>query len=220
MQTRSDRQLAYRWIRATGAGWLLGIPLIIGFALAGEAVGIGGSQVLVGAGMGTGVGLAQGRLAREFTGRAAPWVWSSAVGLALPFLFADVAIAAGWHFDYSLQRSVALGGFAVGAWQAIILHPRFRLAGTWLIASALGWTLAGTTAALADSWRLLGSIRGLAGALAYLGAIAGGGLVLGLVTGLALAALRPREPPCRRWHPAARPHDDRGIHGPTPRDSL
>ena len=46
---------------ATWAGWLLGIPFIIILALMGEAVGIGGSQFLVGAGMGTGTGLLQSR---------------------------------------------------------------------------------------------------------------------------------------------------------------
>ena len=35
------------WLRATWLGWILGVPLILVLALAGEAVGIGGAQVLV-----------------------------------------------------------------------------------------------------------------------------------------------------------------------------
>ena len=49
-----DRKLFVSWIRNTWFGWLLGIPIIITLALIGEAVHIGGAQVLVGAGMGIG----------------------------------------------------------------------------------------------------------------------------------------------------------------------
>jgi hypothetical protein len=53
------------WIGATTLGWILGVPLVAGLAIIGEALGIGGVQVLVGAGMGLGVGLLQGRLIRR-----------------------------------------------------------------------------------------------------------------------------------------------------------
>lgn len=36
------------WTRVTLAGWLLGIPSIVVFALAGESVGPGGRQICVG----------------------------------------------------------------------------------------------------------------------------------------------------------------------------
>jgi NhaP-type Na+/H+ or K+/H+ antiporter len=48
-------------------------------------------------------------------------------------------------------------------------------------------------AALVDVSRAR-SLRGIWGALIYLGMVAGGGLVLGLVTGVALAWLLRREP--------------------------
>jgi hypothetical protein len=90
----------------------------------GEAViGIGGVQVLVGLGMGTGVGLLQGRALRAVLGRTGPWAWSSALGLALPFLVTDVAAAAKSGVPYSLPRCVALGGLIVGSWQALLLRP-------------------------------------------------------------------------------------------------
>lgn len=60
-----------RWIRATWVGWLAGIPMVALFALFGEVVGIGGAQILVGAGMGAAVGIAQGRALRTTLGRAA-----------------------------------------------------------------------------------------------------------------------------------------------------
>lgn len=43
---------------------MLGIPFVAALALLGEAVGIGGIQVLVGLGMGAGIGWMQGRLMR------------------------------------------------------------------------------------------------------------------------------------------------------------
>src|SRR5262245_14229103 len=55
----ADRSPLLSWVGATCVGWLLGVPIIFVFALIGEAVGIGGTQVLVGAGMGAGIGLMQ-----------------------------------------------------------------------------------------------------------------------------------------------------------------
>lgn len=189
----TSQALSRRWVRATWAGWLLGIPCIIALALAGEAVGIGGAQALVGLGMGVGVGVMQGREMREVTGRAAPWAWSCALGLALPFLAYDIARVSGWEPRYSLYACVAAGGLVTGAWQALILRPHVRRPGAWVAASSAGWTLAAGAAALADIVRVLPPVRGLAGALLYLGVTVLGGLVLGVVTGFALDRLVRRE---------------------------
>lgn len=92
-----DQRFYLRWIRASGLGWLLGVPCIAALALVGEAFGIGGKQVLVGAGMGVAVGWMQGRLLRRVDlQRTAPWIWSCVVGLALPFLVTDLASTFGW----------------------------------------------------------------------------------------------------------------------------
>jgi hypothetical protein len=182
-----DRRLVLQWVRATWLGWLLGIPIIVALALAGEALGIGGAQVIVGAGMGAGVGLMQGRMMRSILPKWGAWVWSCVVGLAAPFLVTDVAKVSGWNVAYVLFVSVAAGGLIVGGWQAIILRARFRKTLWWVVASALGWTLAAGTSAFADSLSRSHALRGLSGALAYLGVVASGGLVLGLVTGVCLA---------------------------------
>jgi hypothetical protein len=137
-----DRNLLLRWVRATWAGWLLGIPFIIILALIGEAVGIGGSQFLVGAGMGTGTGLMQSRVIGGLTHKALPWFWASAVGLGIPFLVADISNVAGWGIEYSLSMCVAFSGVIPGTWQAFILRSHFRKAWLWVVASVLGWTLA------------------------------------------------------------------------------
>jgi len=181
-----DRKLFSRWVCATWIGWLFGIPLVVVFALIGEAVGIGGSQVLVGAGMGTGVGLMQARVIKGAVDKWFHWVRACAVGLALPFLVSDISRAAEWNLPYSLPVNVIIGGIIAGAWQTFILRSRFRRTWLWTAASALGWTLAAGTAAIADSFSQVRSVRGILGALLYLGIVAAGGLVLGFVTGVFL----------------------------------
>lgn len=192
-QTVVGLRLFARWVRATWMGWLLGLPLIIVAALIGEGIGIGGSQALVGAGMGTGIGLMQGRAIRVLLDRSAPWFFSCVIGLAAPFVLWDFGNAVGWNLGYSLYLYVALGGLIVGIWQAFILHGRFFRAGWWVVGSVVGWTLASGTAALADSITRSQSIRGLLGAFIYLGVVASGGLALGIVTGAAMVwGLRER----------------------------
>ena len=182
-----DRPLFLRWVRATWLGWLLGIPIIIMLALIGEAMGIGGSQALVGAGMGTGVGLMQWRVVRDVVHKSTPWFWSSVFGLALPFLLADISKMAAWGVEYSLPLCVTLGGVIAGGLQALILNARFRRTWLWVVGSALGWTCAALAALVADSPQRYFSLRGIWGALVFLAVVAGGGLCLGLVTGLCLA---------------------------------
>jgi hypothetical protein len=168
-------------------GWLLGIPFIIVLALIGEVIGLGGMQVIVGAGMGLGIGLMQGRVVRGLINKAAPWIWSCVIGLAIPFLLIDVSKIFGFDLPYSLQYSIALGGLIAGLWQALLLRSRFHQTWSWVAMSALGWTLAAGTAAMADYISKLRLLHGIWGALAFLGIVAVGGLVLGLVTVVSLA---------------------------------
>ncbi|HWA15398.1 MAG TPA: hypothetical protein VG817_03140 [Gemmatimonadales bacterium] len=181
------------WVRATTLGWLLGIPLIIVFALAGEAIGIGGVQSLVGAGVGMGVGLMQGRALRPRLGSPAPWIIASTLGLALPFIIYDVSVALKRPLPYQLQAVVAIGGLVVGLWQSVLLKPKYQNSGIWIGASLMGWALAAAAAYGGDVIRFT-NIRGIIGALLYLGTIVVGGPALGLVTGLALKRLVPRHP--------------------------
>lgn len=174
------------WLRATWYGWLLGVPLIIVLALAGEAVGIGGSQVLVGLGMGTGIGLMQGRAIRPLLPRPAAWCFSSVVGLSLPFLVTDLSPLVGRELPYSLPVAVATGGLLSGAWQAVLLRGHVRAPAWWVLANVGGWSLAAGMAFVADASLRSHSVRGVPGALLYLGAIAAGGLLLGTVTGAVL----------------------------------
>lgn len=188
-----DRKLFVLWLRATWFGWLLGVPIIIVLALVGEAIGIGGAQVLVGIGMGTGVGLMQGRVIRSILNRRVPWIWSTIIGLGAPFLLTDISKVAGWNLPYSLLVLIAVGGLIVGIWQALILSSQLYKIGLWMAASMLGWSLAAVTSSIADSLPRSQAIRGIWGALVYLGIVAAGGLILGAVTGVCLAWLFRRE---------------------------
>ena len=116
-------------------------------------------------------------------------VFSSAVGLAAPFLAFDLSRAAGFPLPYSLYVCVALGGLVAGLGQSIFLRRAARRAWLWVPGSALGWSLAAATAAIANVLPRALSLRGLAGAGIYLTIVLGGGLILGSVTGLLLVRL-------------------------------
>jgi len=178
-----------QWVRATWGGWLLGIPCLIVLALIGELFGIGDAQVFVGAGIGTGVGILQGCALRPVLPGSAHWFWSCVGGLGAAFLVQDILRAATWGAIPSLQVTVALGGLIVGAWQWLLLRRQFQNTGWWTLASVLGWTLGGATSALADRLFQSRQLHGIWGALTYLGLVGLGGLLLGLITGLALARL-------------------------------
>ncbi|MDX1980127.1 MAG: hypothetical protein SFV51_07655 [Bryobacteraceae bacterium] len=172
---------------------MLGVPLVVLLAVAGEALGMGGAQVLVGAGAGMGVGLLQARQLRGTIDRPIHWFWSCAAGLSLPFAATDITRAARWDLPYTLYVSVACGGFLAGVWQAMLLRRRFQATWWWIAASTLGWSLASATAAAADALQRGGSLpRGIWGALAYLAIIATGGLGLGVVTAVALGLMSRR----------------------------
>ena len=191
------------WIRSTTLGWLLGFPLVILLALGGEAIGVGGIQSLVGAAMGLGVGITQGRALRPRLGSPTSWIVATTLGLAAPFIIYDLSVVLERPLPYRLPVVVAIGGLGVGIWQSVLLRRRYDGTVTWIGASLVGWTLAAIAAYSADLVQHSG-IRGMAGALLYLGAAAVGGPILGLVTGLAFtrlerrylgSCLRPNDPP-------------------------
>jgi hypothetical protein len=184
------RPSTHGWILATWLGWLLGIPTVALLALGAEAVGLGGLQVFVGAGMGLGVGLLQARIVRRFGVPALRWIAATTGGLALPFLMWDFAAAAGTAWTYQLAACVATGGLMAGIAQAVLL--RHRLAGSvaWVLPSILGWGLSGVLATAGDLLLKRHAIRGVAGALLYLALMALPGGVLGFITGRALRVNR------------------------------
>lgn len=184
-----------RWLRATWLGWLLGVPTIAALAMVGEALGVGGAQFFVGAGMGLAVGLLQARALGRVLPRRRGWILASALGLGLPFAIGDLARLLDHALPYSLPVNVALGGLLVGILQARLLLPHLARAPLWIPTSALAWLAAAGTTAAADALFTARPLPGVAGALAYLGLIASGGLVLGLIGGLGLRAHLPARDP-------------------------
>lgn len=182
------------WLRATWLGWLLGVPCIVLLALAAEAVHLGGLQVFVGTGMGLGVGLLQARHVRRCGLSARSWILASALGLGLPFLAWDVAVALGTTWTYYLAGCVATGGLIVGLWQGQLLKRHLAAPAGWVVGCTLGWGLAGGLATTADLLVKGHAIRGVPGAALYLALVALPGGVLGFVTARVLAAT---------WRPAA-----------------
>jgi hypothetical protein len=169
----------------TFTGWLLGVAVVLVLAALGDLVHFGGESV-VGIGMGLSVGCAQWLSGRKLFGATTEWMWASAVGLGAPFVIWDLLRLGG---DTSLYIVPAVGGLLVGLWQRRTLRSRSARAKWWIPASAAGWWLAAVSPlALVVGGRpnsLLELIRNLA-------AIALGGVVLGIVTGAALAWVLPR----------------------------
>lgn len=185
----TERPLRSSWLRATMLGWILGVPAIIALAGIAEAVGQHALHVPVGAGMGLAIGACQARVITAHLGHGSPWFWSSLVGLAAPFLTADIARMAGLTMPYSLYAFMVAGGLVVGLWQALLLRRVTDRPFAWVIASVLGWLLASGAVALADLLFRVRALAGIPGAIAYLGLVAGGGVVLALVTSGVLAGL-------------------------------
>lgn len=182
--------LYLQWVRASFAGWLLGIPLIIVFALLGEAIGIGGVQVLVGLAMGAGIGFMQGRVLQPLLHNKRAWMLSWLIGLSLPFLLADLSLRFRWGLPYSPYIAISIGGLLVGIYQLFLLRAHFRNAGWWILGSLLGCAAASIGPGISDFTFQHRLIPGLWGALSYLGFASVGGLLLGAVSGLFLVRLR------------------------------
>jgi hypothetical protein len=179
-----------KWVRFTWFGWLLGVPFVAGLALVGEAIGFGGAQGLVGAGMGAGVGAMQALALRRILNRPLWWFVSSTVGLAIPFVAFDLGRSLGRNPTYSVLGSVAMGGIIVGAWQSRLLRAVLPRSALWAVLCFAGWLAAALAAAGADWEFRAHKVAGLAGALLYLGLIAMGGLALGLITAPLAARMR------------------------------
>jgi hypothetical protein len=178
----ADRGLFVSWLLASFAGWLLGLVLILTAALLGDMLGFGGSQFIIGAGMGTGIGYMQGRILQHLSGAAGPWLWASLMGMGAPFLVSDLLTWAGLPFP--LPLSVGAGGLLAGFLQRRILASLTPRANWWIPASFAGWILAAGMVAISSV--LTGVLAGFYGTLINLVLILLGGVVLGAVTGGAL----------------------------------
>jgi hypothetical protein len=182
-----------RWVLGTFAGWTAGFLLAILFIIVVDSLGILQTQSPLALGMGVGVGMAQARLLASVVRRRAAWIAATALGLAAPFLVADVASALGRDVPYHLAAYVAIGGLVVAVAQWALLSRFSDDAALWLVASPVGWMLASATVIASDGWiRRIPGIPGIVTALIYVAIILGGGLLLGLCTAPAARRLSIR----------------------------
>jgi len=173
-----DRRFIAHWVRVTFGGYLLGFVLTMLGLIAGDLLGLPTVfQSVIGLGMGVGVGFAQRRLVKQVVGSAKHWILTSAVGLWAGFFVFDVVEAVWGELSnrQSLQFDVVLAGLFVGLLQWRILSSYLDRAGWWVLASTVGWGLAGRTANVTFSGEL--------DAILNLGMILMGGVILGIVTG-------------------------------------
>ena len=185
---REGPSLPVRWIAGTFVGWSAGFVLAILFIVAAESVGMPATQFPLALGMGTGVGVMQARVLRPYLGARGPWIAATALGLAAPFIVADLARGLGFALPYMLSAYVALGGLLAGILQWPLLRGLVARAAWWVPASLVGWSLGGATVALND---LLPKTPGLVGALQYVGVVLAGGLLLGSAGAAVLGAIVP-----------------------------
>jgi hypothetical protein len=195
--SQPEPSLSRNWLHATILGWLIGLVLVVALAMLWSMIG-GESQFMVGVGMGAGVGYMQARVARAWTGRIQPWLWTSIIGMGVPFVLWDIGSATGLKAFFSLPVCVLLGGLLTGALQHRSLRPQFERAFWWIPACVVGWGLPAALFALAYL-DFLPPVFGFLSVIVMLY----GGLLLGAVTGKTLQWMSPKERSNQRIQPTS-----------------
>jgi hypothetical protein len=186
----STRRFVIHWVLATFVGWIVGVAVIIVLAGAVDALHLNDS-LAIGVGMGLSIGFAQWLTARRYFGMSSQWLWASVVGIGAPWI---VGAATGYvHGGVQIPTLTALaafGGFVTGAWQRRLLPRTIR--SRWIITSVVAWSAA---AVLPIAIMTSGHPSSLLGVIRNIGGLAGGGGVLGLITGFALKPAVTDAPP-------------------------
>lgn len=175
------------WVGATFGGWALGVVLIIVLSSGLDSMGIEGMQFYLGLGMGGGVGLAQWLYLKKRVDMSPYWIWFSALGLGIPAVGVDLLVAG--TASYKIPLCIALGSPVVGVLQQSLLRRYWPAKPIWwILASLLGWMMAVLTVFTVDYTRQLDQWIPNVLVIAFINLmlILGGGLALGLITGLAL----------------------------------
>lgn len=172
-----------KWIKTTFFGWFLGIILILVLSSLFDAMGIEGFQFFLGIGMGAGVGFMQGRLLRTTAFVNKPWLWTSIIGMGLPFMISDLLILYGNLSlgSYYIPICIASGSVLVSVLQFLYLKKGSPKAMLWILGCSLAWMLAGITVFAIDYTNHIAD-QVMVQFFLNLFLILGGGVVLGLVT--------------------------------------
>lgn len=172
-----------QWIKTSFLGWLAGIFLLVLTSGVFDAIGLEGFQFYLGLSMGLSVGSLQWRLLKRTNNIGSEWLTASAVGIAVPFFLFDLLKKYGLIITgpESLQYSVALGGFMVAYWQALVLRRAGFRASRWVIVCWAGWVLGASTVQAIDLTKFISSNNFVLFVL-NLGLMVAGGAVYGAVT--------------------------------------
>lgn len=174
----------FQWTKATFLGWFVGIILIVALSSALDSVGVEKLQFFLGVGLGAGVGFFQWRVLKKILGMRVTWLWTSLLGVGVPFLFFDfVSLYSAQPLgSYYLPLSVCTSAVFIGVLQYFILRKFLPKAHFWIIGSIAGWILAAATVLSIDYIKLI-IHHNLALFVINLTMILGGGAVLGFITG-------------------------------------
>lgn len=177
---------------ATFLGWLLGVVLIVALSSLLDSVGIEGLQFYLGLGMGSGIGLMQWfnlRKSGRINGR---WILINALGMGIPFLFFDLV------FDLVVEVKIFccmfVGAFLIALLQHYAFRNLLKNPWVWILSSVVGWLSAAAITFSVDytnAWKAILPIWALA--LINLFLILAGGLILGLISGIALRKFFSKE---------------------------
>lgn len=196
MDSQAKKNLTIvQWTTSTFWGWLLGIVLIIGLSSLLDLMGIEDMQFYVGLGMGAGVGYTQWLLLRKHIPTSKNWIWFSAAGMGIPFIILDLLLTK--SFTYKMPLGVVLGAILVGFLQFRLLKYYSEKANLWIWSSIAGWIL-GVLAVLTIDYtkQLLPYLSSnLLLALINLLLILVGGIILGVITGIALKKIVKEDVP-------------------------
>lgn len=163
---------------------MAGVFLILFFASLFGALGIETSQLPLGLGMGTAIGLVQWIILRKIFVVDYRWLLYSALGFSIPFLLLDLAnlFFGSISIAYALPVCVAVGSLIVGTLQFTLLKPYFVQAKRWILAGFIAWMAAIFIFKLIDFFRNLSTDTKLMLAI-NLSLILLSGLALGLISG-------------------------------------
>jgi hypothetical protein len=182
-----------QWVLASTVDWFVGF--YVGFVsgtmfLVSTAKSVPGDILvyfILGAALGSGVGLVQWLVLRRRISRAGWWVLASTAGFAVAVAGGSGAAVVAFGYDMGGVMSgfmpvlgwtvvAALGGAVTGTLQRLVLRGQVSRAGWWVLASTVGWGL--SMAVMARGFGVMG-VGGLFWPLAGagLGAVTGGALV-------------------------------------------
>lgn len=179
-----------KWTFYTFMGWFTGIVFMLALASFLDSIGIEKFQFFIGVGLGAGVGFFQWRLLKAHLGVSTQWVWSSVLGMGIPFLLFDLIslYSAKSLGAYYLPLSTATGAIFISVLQFNVLKKYLPKASRWIFGSIAGWVLAAATVLSIDYIKLI-LHHNWALFIINLMMILGGGVVLGVITGKVLQAI-------------------------------